>query len=102
MQRAAGISLIKSAFAVTASVKAGVTKEDEDMAIIKPTDMITVLEGYDAIRICLETVWQRQGKPTGEIELLIGGLKWADGSPVDPTLWEDWLGGGRRRWAFRA
>jgi hypothetical protein len=18
-------------------------------------------------------------------------LKWADGSPVDPTLWEDWL-----------
>jgi hypothetical protein len=53
MQRAAGISLIESAFAVTASVKAGVTKEDEDMAIIKPTDMITVVEGYDAMRIFL-------------------------------------------------
>ena len=65
MQRAAGISLIKSAFAVTASVKAGVTKEDEDMAIIKPTDMITVVEGYDAMRIFLETVWQRQGWTKG-------------------------------------
>jgi hypothetical protein len=68
-----------------------VTEEDEDMPIIKPTDMITVVEGYDAMRIFLETVWQRRGKPAGEIQLLIGGLKWADGSPVDPTLWEDWL-----------
>jgi hypothetical protein len=76
---------------VTASVNAGVTREDGDMAIIKPTDMITVVEGYDAMRIFLETVWQRQGKSAGEIELLIGGLKWADGSPVNPTLWEDWL-----------
>jgi hypothetical protein len=65
--------------------------EDEDMPIIKPTDMITVVEGYDAMRIFLETVWQRHGKPTGEIELLIGGLKWADGTPVHPALWEDWL-----------
>jgi hypothetical protein len=64
---------------------------EEDMAIIQPTDMITVVEGYDATRIFLETVWRRQGKPAGEIELLVGRLKWADGSPVDPTLWEDWL-----------
>jgi hypothetical protein len=26
-----------------------------------------------------------------EIEFIIGALKWADGSPVDPTMWHDWL-----------
>jgi hypothetical protein len=31
------------------------------------------------------------GDAAGQIELVIGGLKWADGSPVDPTLWADWL-----------
>jgi hypothetical protein len=61
------------------------------MAIMKASDAITVVEGYDATRIFLETIWRRHGKTAGEIELLIGGLKWADGSPVDPTMWEDWL-----------
>jgi hypothetical protein len=62
-----------------------------DMAIMKASDTITVVEGYDAMRIFLETVWWRHGKTDEEIELLIGGLKWADGAPVDPTMWEDWL-----------
>jgi hypothetical protein len=42
-------------------VRTGVT--EEDMAIIKPTDMITVIEGYDTMRIFLEPVWQRQAGP---------------------------------------
>jgi hypothetical protein len=21
----------------------------------------------------------------------VGSLKWADGSPVDPAMWQDWL-----------
>jgi hypothetical protein len=63
----------------------------EDIAVMKATDTITVRDGYDAMRIFLETVSRRHGKTDEEIELLIGGLKWADGSPVDPTLWEDWL-----------
>jgi len=33
-----------------------------DMAIMKATDTITVVEGYDAMRIFLETIWRRQGK----------------------------------------
>jgi hypothetical protein len=41
--------------------------------MIKATDTITVIEGYDAMRVFL------------------GSLKWADGSPVDPTMWHDWL-----------
>jgi hypothetical protein len=62
-----------------------------DVAIMKATDTITVVEGYDAMRIFLETVRRRHGDAAGQIELVIGGLKWADGSPVDPTLWADWL-----------
>jgi len=58
---------------------------------MKATDTITVAEGYDAMRIFLGAIWRRHGKTAGEIELLIGGLKWADGTPVDPTMWEDWL-----------
>jgi hypothetical protein len=61
------------------------------LGIMKATDTITVVEGYDAMRIFLETSWRRHGEFASEIELLIGGLKWADGAPVDPTLWEDWL-----------
>jgi hypothetical protein len=22
---------------------------------------------------------------------MLGALKWVDGAPVDPTMWEDWL-----------
>ena len=62
-----------------------------DMAIMEATDTITLVEGYDAMRIFLETVSRRHGKTDEEIEFIIGGLKWADGSPVDPTMWRDWL-----------
>jgi hypothetical protein len=55
------------------------------------TDTITVVEGYDAMRIFLETVSLRLGKNDEEIDFIVGGLKWADGSPVDPTMWQDWL-----------
>jgi hypothetical protein len=58
---------------------------------MKATDTITIVEGYDAMRIFLETIWRRDGKTDEEIELLVGALKWVDGTPVDPTMWEDWL-----------
>jgi hypothetical protein len=58
---------------------------------MKATDTITIVEGYDAMRIFLETIWRRHGKTDEEIELLVGALKWVDGTPVDPTMWEDWL-----------
>src|ERR1700682_2244509 len=62
------------------------------MAIMEATDTITLVEGYDAMRIFLETVSRRHGMTDEEIEFIIGALKWADGSPVDPTMWRDWLG----------
>lgn len=63
----------------------------EDVTIMNATDTITLIEGYDAMRIFLETVLLRLGKTDEEIDFIVGGLKWADGSPVDPTMWQDWL-----------
>ena len=62
----------------------------EETAIIK-IDTITLVEGFDAMRIFLETVWRRHGKSNEEIEFVLGGLTWPDGSPADPTMWADWL-----------
>jgi hypothetical protein len=60
-------------------------------AMIKETDTITVIEGYDAIGIFLETIWRRHGKPADQLAFLVGSVKWADGAPVEPTTWQDWL-----------
>jgi hypothetical protein len=57
----------------------------------KSTDILTTREAFDAMRVFLERVWQRQGRPWDEIAFLIGGSRWVDGSPVDVTIWEDWL-----------
>jgi hypothetical protein len=64
------------------------------MAIMKAADTITLVEGC-AMRIFLETVSRRHGMTDEEIEFIIGALKWADGLPVDPTMWRDWLAAGQ-------
>lgn len=56
-----------------------------------PTDMLTVREGFDAMRLFLETVWLRQGRTPEDIAFLLGGSRWVDGSPADVTIWQDWL-----------
>jgi hypothetical protein len=53
----------------------------------RPTDPITTLEGFEAMRLFLEAAWQRQEN----IAFVIGGARWVDGAPVDPTMWQDWL-----------
>jgi hypothetical protein len=63
----------------------------EKIAEPKATDKITVLEGFDAMRVILETIWQRQGKAPEDIAFVLGGSRWADGSPADPMIWKDWL-----------
>ena len=69
-------------------MRAGAT---EDVTIMNATDTITLIEGYDAMRVFLETVSLRLGKTDEEINLIVAGLKWADGAPVDPAMWQDWL-----------
>ena len=68
--------------------RAGVT---EHVTKMNATDTVTLIEGYDAMRIFLETVSLRLGKTDAEIDLIVAGLKWADGAPVDPVMWQDWL-----------
>jgi hypothetical protein len=57
----------------------------------KATDEITVLQAFHAMCIFLQAVWQRHGEKAEDIAFLLGGTKWADGSAIDPTIWEDWL-----------
>jgi hypothetical protein len=61
--------------------------------IAAPTasDTITVIEGFDAMRVFLMTVCRRHGKTPQDIAFVLGGSKWADGTPADPEIWEDWL-----------
>jgi hypothetical protein len=73
------------------TVAGGRYRFDQTWLIMKATDTITLVEGYDAMRIFLEIIKRRYGDAAGGIEFVIAGLKWADGSPVDPTMWEDWL-----------
>jgi hypothetical protein len=63
--------------------------------MMQSNDTITLAEAYDAMRIFLETVWRRLDKPQGEIAFLLARLKWVDGSPVDPAMWQDWLAAAR-------
>lgn len=61
------------------------------MTKMNAIDSITLIEGYDAMRIFLEMALLRLGKADEEIALIMAGVKWADGAPVDPTMWEAWL-----------
>lgn len=38
----------------------------------KPSDAITVIEGFDTMRVFLATVWQRQGKAAEDIASILG------------------------------
>jgi hypothetical protein len=63
----------------------------ETIAEPKPTDTMTVLEGFEAMRLFLETIWERRGKAPEDIAFILGSSRWADGSPADPLIWQDWL-----------
>jgi hypothetical protein len=63
----------------------------EAIVSVTASDTITVMEGFDAMRVFLMTVWQRHGKTPEDIAFVLGGSRWADGTPADPELWEDWL-----------
>ncbi len=58
---------------------------------MQPNDTITLVQAYDSMRIFVEAVWRRLDRPQEEIAFLLAGLKWADGAPVDPAMWQDWL-----------
>jgi hypothetical protein len=69
----------------------GFERMADELLQVKPTDTMTVLEGFDAVRIFLEAVWERQGKDAAEISFIVGVARWEDGTPADLTIWDDWL-----------
>ena len=51
------------------------------------------LAAFDAMRAFLEAYWERGGKTSDDIAVLLGNLNrsiWTDGGPGDPALWNDW------------
>lgn len=54
-------------------------------------DCMTVLEGFDALRLFLELTWRRHGLPADAIAFIVGGARFADGAPIDPVMWQDWV-----------
>jgi hypothetical protein len=43
-----------------------------ESSVPRATDTITVLEGFDAMRV-LDVIWQRQGRASQEIAFVLGG-----------------------------
>ncbi len=64
---------------------------DARTAALTASDTITVIEGFDAMRIFLAMVWRRLGRDPEDIAFVLGAAKLADGTPVDMAMWEDWL-----------
>jgi len=51
------------------------------------------LNAYDAMCAFLEAYWERGGKASDDIAVLLGSLNrdaWANGMPLDRAQWEDW------------
>lgn len=51
---------------------------------------LTELEGYDAARAFLEAYWERGGKQSDDIAVLLGSLNRDARGPLDPAQWHDW------------
>ncbi len=52
------------------------------------------LDDFDAMRRFLEIYWERGGKASDDIAVLLGSLNRDEGSqslPLDAAMWEDWL-----------
>ncbi|TWA95847.1 hypothetical protein FBZ96_10737 [Bradyrhizobium stylosanthis] len=47
---------------------------------MQSADKVTLAEAYASAGHALE-----------KIAFLLAGLRWVDGAPVDPAMWQDWL-----------
>lgn len=62
------------------------------LAMMQLIDTITLPGAYEATRIFLGgDRLASPGQASGGDRFLLAGLKWVDGSPVDPAMWQDWL-----------
>lgn len=50
---------------------------------------MALTEAVGAMGLFLEAIRRRHSESAGALDVVIGGLKWADGSPADLGMWED-------------
>jgi hypothetical protein len=48
---------------------------------------------FNAMRLFLKAYWERGGRASDELAVLLGGLErlQSNGMPLDPALWSDWI-----------
>jgi hypothetical protein len=57
-------------------------------------DVITAQHGFAALVHFLNAFWERDGQPDDSLMKLLSWVSpgpWADGSPADPAMLNDWL-----------
>lgn len=64
------------------------------MSKISPTDTISLIDSFDTMRRFLEAYWERGGRTSDDIAILLGSLnrdEFTHSPPLDAAMWEDWL-----------
>jgi hypothetical protein len=58
-----------------------------------PRSQLDASTGFDAMRLFLEAYWERGGRASDDLAVLLGGLErlQSNGMPLDPALWFDWI-----------
>jgi hypothetical protein len=52
---------------------------------------LTELEAYDAMCVFVEAYWERGGKASDDIAVLLGSTqRLRNGRPLDPAQWDNW------------
>lgn len=57
-----------------------------------PPRNLNELKAFDAMRLFLEAYWERGGKQSDDLAVLLGNLDrgaWANGMPMDRAQWDD-------------
>ncbi|MBC6981375.1 hypothetical protein [Caulobacter sp. 17J80-11] len=58
-----------------------------------PPRQLDELTAFDAMRAFLEAYWERGGKRSEDLAILLSSLGrdvWANEMPGDPAMWSDW------------
>ena len=56
-----------------------------------PPRLLDERAAFDAMRVFLEAWWERGGRTSDDLAVLLGSLNpVADGMPLDPAQWSDW------------
>lgn len=56
--------------------------------------LITIDDAFEAVRVFIESYWERGGNSSDDIAILLGSLnrnREIDVTPLDPAQWQDWL-----------